>query len=191
MSIAQFNFSSNIKVSLNLPLVISPDTQLYELLFIGPLGKSTLTISSLIQIKLQESKLSETKLFLATDVKNKALLYTYKKLIDNIIIGVTEGYTKRLKLEGIGYKVSYAPNFDISKQLIFKLGYSHDIIYLIPLNIEVKIINPNLIEIKGINKIEVGQCIATIKNLRKPNPYRIKGIYLTDENIKIKTTKKK
>jgi large subunit ribosomal protein L6 len=118
--------------------------------------------------------------------EDKKMWGTFKSLIKNNIIGVTEGFKKKLKIEGIGYKAT-----KIDKKIIFNLGYSHEIIYEIPEDIKIEVITPIFLEISGISKQRVGQIAAEIKKLRKTSPYRIKGIYYNDEVIKIKATKKK
>ncbi|EDV18574.1 hypothetical protein TRIADDRAFT_34975, partial [Trichoplax adhaerens] len=105
--------------------------------------------------------------------------------INNMVIGVNEGFVKKLEINGVGYKV----NID-SDLLILTLGYSHDIIYPIPQGVSIKCVK-NIIEVSGCDKQLVGQVCADIRSLRKPEPYKGKGIKYEDEVILRKEGKKK
>jgi large subunit ribosomal protein L6 len=107
----------------------------------------------------------------------------FGRLISNMIKGVTEGFSKQLEVNGVGYKAALK-----GKVLNLQLGYSHPIDYDIPNDIEIKV-EKNLITILGADKQKVGQVAAEIRLLRKPEPYKGKGIKYIDEVIRRKVGK--
>jgi large subunit ribosomal protein L6 len=115
--------------------------------------------------------------------KQKSLWGLFRRLIDNMIRGVTEGFSRQLEISGIGYKATVTGD-----ALILHLGHSHPIEYKIPQGIEIKV-EKNVITVSGIDKQMVGQTAAEIRNLRKPEPYKGKGIKYIDEVIRRKVGK--
>ena len=109
-----------------------------------------------------------------------------RTLVQNMMKGVTEGYSKSLEINGVGYRAAVA-----GKQLQLNLGYSHDVNYPIPAGIEIKTPKPTEIVISGINKQQVGQVAAEIRDYRGPEPYKGKGIKYANEKIFRKEGKKK
>ena len=109
-----------------------------------------------------------------------------RTLVNNMVIGVTEGFSKVLEINGVGYRASI--DGDI---LTLQLGYSHDIKLAIPSDLEVKCTKPTEILISGIDKQRVGQFASEIRGLRKPEPYKGKGVKYQDEIIRRKEGKKK
>jgi large subunit ribosomal protein L6 len=116
----------------------------------------------------------------AVNRSNHGLL---RSLIDNMITGVVTGFTKKLEVNGVGYRVALA-----GSDLRFNLGYSHDVTYRLPVGVTVSI-EQNIITVSGINKQQVGQVAAGIRSLRKPEPYKGKGIKYVDERIVRKSGK--
>ncbi len=102
-----------------------------------------------------------------------------------MVCGVTEGYSKTLNIEGVGYKASVNNNY-----LTLNLGYSHEIKYEIPKSVEIKCPKPTIIELSSFDKEELGQSAAIIRSLRGPEPYKGKGIRYSDEYIIRKEGKK-
>ena len=100
-----------------------------------------------------------------------------RTLINNMIIGVTEGFIKKLEVNGVGFKVALA-----GSELNMSLGFSHSVVYKLPQGISA-IVNQNIISIEGIDKQLVGQVAAEIRSLKKPEPYKGKGIKYIDEHI--------
>ncbi len=109
-----------------------------------------------------------------------------RTLVANMMKGVTDGYTKSLEINGVGYRAAVQ-----GKVLQLNLGYSHDVNYDIPAGIEVKTPKPTEIVITGINKQQVGQVAAEIRDWRGPEPYKGKGIKYAGEYIFRKEGKKK
>jgi large subunit ribosomal protein L6 len=109
-----------------------------------------------------------------------------RTMISNMIKGVTQGYSRALEINGVGYRANVQ-----GKVLQLNLGYSHDVNYPIPEGIEIKTPKPTEILITGINKQRVGQVAAEIRDFRGPEPYKGKGIKYSDERIFRKEGKKK
>ena len=107
-----------------------------------------------------------------------------RSLINNMIIGLTEGYTKRLEIVGVGYRAEMK-----GKIVTFRLGFSHPIYFVPPEGIEFEIPAPNTVIINGIDKQLVGQVAAKIRSFRPPEPYKGKGIRYDDEYVRRKAGK--
>jgi len=100
-----------------------------------------------------------------------------RSLVDNMVTGVTEGFTKQLELNGVGYRVAVDGN-----RLKLSLGFSHEVIFAIPEGININV-EQNIITISGISKQQVGQVAAEIRSLKKPEPYKGKGLKYVGERI--------
>jgi large subunit ribosomal protein L6 len=109
-----------------------------------------------------------------------------RTMVQNLVTGVTEGFTKVLEITGVGYRAQAQ-----GKNLRLQLGYSHDVNYPVPEGIDVKTPDQNTVEISGIDKQKVGQVAAEIRRWRKPEPYKGKGIKYRGEYIFRKEGKKK
>lgn len=110
---------------------------------------------------------------------------TMRSLINNAVIGLTQGFEKTLILEGVGYRVMKEDN-----NLVMSLGFSHPLRYQIPAGINVAVEKNSILKIKGCDKILVGQVAAEIRALKKPEPYKGKGFRYINEVIKLKAGKK-
>jgi large subunit ribosomal protein L6 len=106
--------------------------------------------------------------------------------VQNLVTGVTEGFTKVLEITGVGYRAQAQ-----GRSLRLQLGYSHDVNYKLPDGVDVKTPDQNTVEISGIDKQKVGQVAAEIRRWRKPEPYKGKGIKYRGEYIFRKEGKKK
>ena len=127
----------------------------------------------------------EIKVTRPNDLKKmKSLHGLTRTLINNMIIGVTEGYEKKLEVNGVGYREA-----EQGKKLTLSLGYSHPVEMEDPEGIEVTVDGQNLIIVKGIDKEKVGQYAAEIREKRAPEPYKGKGIKYSDEVIRRKVGK--
>ena len=109
-----------------------------------------------------------------------------RTIIANMITGVTEGFSKKLLITGVGYRAQMQ-----GRNVKLNLGYSHDVVYEVPEGIEVQVPQPTEIIVSGIDKQKVGQVAAEIREWRKPEPYKGKGIRYEDEYIFRKEGKKK
>lgn len=117
--------------------------------------------------------------------RSRAMWGTVRSNIKNLVTGVAEGFTKTLDVKGVGYRASVAGNI-----LSMSLGFSHEIKYIVPQGIEIKVDKQNII-ISGANKQKVGQVAAELRALRKPEPYKGKGVRYIDEKVRMKEGKKK
>jgi large subunit ribosomal protein L6 len=116
--------------------------------------------------------------------KNRALHGLSRTLVANMITGVTEGYLKRLEISGVGYRVQAK-----GSNLEFSLGYSHPILVEPPEGISFKVESPTRLSVEGIDKQKVGEVAANIRKLRKPDPYKAKGVKYEGEVIRRKVGK--
>jgi large subunit ribosomal protein L6 len=108
---------------------------------------------------------------------NRARHGLMRSLVNNMVTGVSQGFEKKLEINGVGYRVAQQ-----GAGLKFNLGFSHDVIYNIPAGINVSV-EQNVVTISGIDKQQVGQVAAEIRALKKPEPYKGKGIKYVDERI--------
>ncbi len=123
----------------------------------------------------------------ANDTKQaRAFWGMQRTMVQNLVTGVTDGFTKVLEITGVGYRAAAQ-----GKNLRLQLGYSHDVNYPVPEGIEVKTPDANTVEISGIDRQQVGQVAAEIRRWRKPEPYKGKGIKYRGEYIFRKEGKKK
>lgn len=119
----------------------------------------------------------------AEEKKSRELWGTSRALLANMIMGVINGYEKKLEINGVGYRASVS-----GKKLILNVGFSHPVEFEIPKNIDIKV-DKNIISISGIDKQFVGEIAARIRAIRKPEPYKGKGIKYIDEVIRRKAGK--
>lgn len=111
---------------------------------------------------------------------------TARALLNNMVVGTTAGFERKLKLVGVGYGASLS-----GKTLVLKLGFSHLVNYPIPDGIEIEVPGQTEVVIKGANKQRVGQVAAEIRAYRPPEPYKGKGVRYADEQVQLKEVKKK
>ena len=150
----------------------------------GAKGELKFTVPEEVGVKLENGAVSVTPL--AQDKKSRALWGTSRARVQNLIVGVTSGFEKKLEINGVGYKAAIA-----GKNLQLSLGYSHDIMYPIPAGIAIATPKPTEITISGIDKQQVGQVAAEIREFRGPEPYKGKGVKYAGEFIFRKEGKKK
>ena len=147
----------------------------------GAKGTLTRELAKEMEIKIEDGTVVVTR---PNDLKRmKSLHGLTRTLISNMVVGVSEGYTKTLEVNGVGYKAAKA-----GKKLTLSLGYSHPVEMEDPEGIETKV-EGNKIVVSGINKEKVGQYAAEIREKRKPEPYKGKGIKYSDEVIRRKVGK--
>ena len=147
----------------------------------GPKGTLSRVLPSEMEIKVEGSEVTVTR---PNDLKKmKSLHGLTRTLIHNMVVGVTDGFTKELEVNGVGYRASKA-----GKKLTLNLGYSHPVEMEDPEGLE-STVDGNKIIIKGIDKEKVGQYAAEIRDKRRPEPYKGKGIKYVDEVIRRKVGK--
>ena len=174
VGLKEINIPDNVKVSLQDAKIIAE----------VPLGKLESGIHNTIEVKIDGNiiKVSPKN----EDKETRSFWGLQRNLVNNIIIGVSDGFTKKLEMNGVGYRANLK-----GKTLELALGYSHPINYEIPEGINLTVDKQNNIEIKGADKQLVGQIAAEIRNFRGPEPYKGKGIKYADEYINRKEGKKK
>jgi large subunit ribosomal protein L6 len=128
-----------------------------------------------IEIKVEEGEVVVSRI--NDEAQNRARHGLIRALLNNMITGVSQGFEKKLEINGVGYRVA-AQGTDLK----FNLGFSHDVIYKVPQSVQVKV-EQNTITVSGIDKQQVGQVAAEIRALKKPEPYKGKGIKYADERI--------
>ena len=152
-----------------------------EVIVKGPKGE-------LKQVMLKDITMKQENNEITLERKNenaKAMHGTMNALISNMIIGVTKGYEKALEIIGVGYRFNVQ-----GKKLVINAGYSHPVEMIIPEGLTVEATSNTEITVKGINKVLVGEFAANIRKVRKPEPYKGKGIRYKDEHIIRKEGKK-
>jgi large subunit ribosomal protein L6 len=148
----------------------------------GKYGILEQEISKILNIELINNKLTVTRI--NDEKQTKAYHGLIRALIQNMILGTNQKFSKTLIAEGVGYK------FQIDKQnLIVNVGYTHPIQFQIPVDLEIKLEGPTKISISGINKEKVGFLAAKIRDTRPPEPYKGKGILYNGEIIRRKAGK--
>ena len=148
----------------------------------GPKGKLTQTISPAIDVAIEADKIVVSRQ--NEEKSTKAAHGLMRQLIRNMVVGVSDGYQKNLVIIGVGYKADLQKNI-----LVMTLGYANDIEYVIPEGIKVALDGPTKISVSGIDKQLVGQTAAEIRSLRKPEPYKGKGVRYDNEVVRSKSGK--
>ena len=152
----------------------------------GPLGELNQQVDPDIKVEVTEDKILVQR---PTDQKRHRSMHgLYRSLINNMVVGVSEGYTVKQELVGVGYRAETR-----GQQLVLGLGYSHDIIIELPKEIQVEAVterrsNP-IITMKSIDKQLIGHVAAKIRSLREPEPYKGKGIKFVGEELRRKAGK--
>ena len=168
-----------------MPSGVSASTEGQTLTVKGPKGSLSMPLmDDLVVYAIEDGQISVTPLSQAQ--RNRAAWGMQRTNVQNLVTGVTEGFTKVLEITGVGYRAAAQ-----GKTLKLQLGYSHDVNYAIPDGIEVKTPDATTVEISGIDKQQVGQVAAEIRRWRKPEPYKGKGIKYRGEFIFRKEGKKK
>lgn len=163
------------KMPVTLPSGVSVTSEGGNITVTGP--KGTLTQTALPEVSLTQND-GQVVLGRANDeAQAKARHGLMRALVQNMVIGVSEGFEKKLELNGVGFRVALA-----GRDLKFNLGYSHEVVYHLPEGVNAQI-DQNIISISGISKQQVGQVAAEIRALRKPEPYKGKGLKYVDERI--------
>ena len=147
----------------------------------GPKGNLSVQLHPAVQLKLEEG---EYKLVWATD-KDIAMAGTFRALVNNMVTGVSEGFSKKLQLIGVGYRAQAE-----GSTLNMALGFSHPINYAVPEGVTIETPSQTEIIVSGCDKQRVGQTAAEIRAFRPPEPYKGKGVRYADEHVVRKEAKK-
>ncbi|MCP4395520.1 MAG: 50S ribosomal protein L6 [Alphaproteobacteria bacterium] len=150
----------------------------------GKIGELDYTFTDEVKVETKDNEISVSPV--SSTKKSRSLWGTTRSRISNLVTGVTEGYSKKLEIVGVGYRAAMQ-----GKDLKLALGFSHDVLFAVPEGITIKCASPTQIEVSGICKQSVGQVAAKIRGYRPPEPYKGKGVKYADEQILRKEGKKK
>ena len=150
----------------------------------GPKGELFFVANDEIQLKLEDNAVSVQPANNSKEARSKWGMS--RTMIENILKGVKDGYERKLEINGVGYRASLQ-----GKNLQLALGFSHDVVYEPPVGISIAVPKPTEIIVSGINKQQVGQVAAEIREYRGPEPYKGKGVKYAEERIVRKEGKKK
>ena len=148
----------------------------------GPRGQLNMTVVQPIEVAQSDGVITVTRPNDEGEIR--ALHGLSRSLIANMVTGVTEGYSKTLEIVGVGYRVQAR-----GKDLEFSLGFSHPVPVIAPEGITLRVESPTRFVVEGIDKQQVGEVAANIRKLRKPDPYKGKGVRYEGEHIKLKVGK--
>ncbi|MBN1531943.1 MAG: 50S ribosomal protein L6 [Spirochaetes bacterium] len=172
------------KKPIEIPAGVTVDIKGSTVAVKGPLGEDSMTLLDGISLKMENNILSVVADYDGGDKKIIASGGLIRALLNNIVVGVSKGFTKELEIVGVGYRATQQ-----SKDVQFQLGYSHPIVFSPPAGVQLEVLEPTKVRVKGINKQQVGQVAANIRELRPPEPYKGKGIKYKDETIRKKAGK--
>ena len=163
---------------------VTVDIEGQEVKVDGPKGSLSMTVNALVDLKIEEGLV----VFVpnGNDRKSEAMAGTTRALVQNMVLGVSEGFEKRLELQGVGYRAQAKGN-----QVSLQLGFSHPVDYELPEGISAETPSQTEIVISGNDKQQVGQVCAEIRGFRPPEPYKGKGIRYQGEYVRRKEAKKK
>jgi len=150
----------------------------------GKLGELSVTLTD--DVKVEQADGSVTVTPLAKHKRSRQMWGTARSLIDGLVTGVSEGFTRKLDINGVGYRAAVQ-----GKEVVLQLGFSHEVRYPIPKGIKIEAPEQTQLVISGANKQVVGQVAAEIRAYRPPEPYKGKGVKYSDEYILRKEGKKK
>ena len=168
-----------------MPSGVSAEVEGTTLTVKGPKGSLAMALlDDLVTTSIEDGQISIKPV--APSQRSRAAWGLQRTNVQNLVTGVTEGFTKVLEINGVGYRAQAQ-----GKNLKLQLGYSHDVNYAVPDGVEVKTPDANTVEISGIDRQKVGQVAAEIRRWRKPEPYKGKGIKYRGEYIFRKEGKKK
>ena len=163
---------------------VTVDIEGQEVKVDGPKGSLSMTVNDLVGLKVEEGLV----VFVSNsnDRKSEAMAGTTRALVQNMVLGVSEGFEKRLELQGVGYRAQAKGN-----QVSLQLGFSHPVDYELPEGVSAETPSQTEIVISGNDKQQVGQVCAEIRGFRPPEPYKGKGIRYQGEYVRRKEAKKK
>lgn len=150
----------------------------------GSKGTMQMTVHDTVEVKHEGDSLT----FAMAEVRGRdtAMAGTTRSLVNNMVLGVTNGFERRLQLNGVGYRCAVQGN-----TLNLTLGFSHPVIYELPEGISAETPSQTEIVLKGVDKQALGQVAAEVRAFRPPEPYKGKGVRYADENVRRKEAKKK
>jgi large subunit ribosomal protein L6 len=172
------------KYPVALPQGVTAEVKDQTLAVKGKLGSLSLAIPSEIDVKVESGKVAVSK---HQDTPRARVLWgTTRNNINNMVKGVTDGFKTVLEIEGVGFKAAMQ-----GKDLVLQIGFSHEVRFAPPAGVTIKADKPTMLTISGSDKQQVGQVAAEIRGMKKPEPYKGKGIRYKGEQVRRKEGKKK
>jgi len=172
------------KYPVALPQGVTVDVKGQAIAVKGKMGNLSLVAPDEVELKMSEGKIAVA---MREDTKKNRMLWgATRNNINNMVKGVAEGYKIVLEIDGVGFRAAVQ-----GKDLILQIGFSHEVKYTMPEGIAIKAEKPTVISVAGVDKQKVGQVAAEIRALKKPEPYKGKGIKYQGEKIRRKEGKKK
>lgn len=150
----------------------------------GKLGELSMEVDGSVEIASEDSAVHVRPV--DDSKRSRAMWGTTRSLVNNLVVGVSQGFEKRLEIQGVGYRAQVQ-----GKDLVLQLGYSHEIRYPVPEGIKIETPSQTEIKVSGIHLQRIGQVAAEIRGFRKPEPYKGKGVRYVDEYVMRKEGKKK
>ncbi len=150
----------------------------------GAKGVAEMAVNELVAVDRQDAELRLVAV--VEDKKSIAMAGTMRALLNNMVVGVSEGFERQLELRGVGYRAQAQ-----GKTVNLTLGFSHPINYAVPDGVEVETPSQTQIVVRGVDKQKVGQVAAELRAYRPPEPYKGKGVRYSDERVVMKEAKKK
>ncbi|MFO1069454.1 MAG: 50S ribosomal protein L6 [Geminicoccaceae bacterium] len=150
----------------------------------GKLGALSVTLPDEVEVAKNDNKVQVSAR--SSEQRARAMWGMSRSLLQNMVVGVTQGFTTKLEINGVGYRAAVE-----GKVLTLQLGYSHDIKFAIPDDVKIVCETPTAITLTGADKQRVGQIAAELRSFRKPEPYKGKGIKYATETVRRKEGKKK
>jgi len=172
------------KYPVALPQGVTAEVKNQAIAIKGKLGALSLDIPSEVEVSVADGKVAVA---MSHDTARARILWgTTRSNINNMVKGVTDGFKTVLEIEGVGFKAAMQ-----GKDLVMQLGFSHEVRFTPPEGVAIKAEKPTVLSISGIDKQQVGQVAAEIRGMKKPEPYKGKGIRYAGERIRRKEGKKK
>jgi len=172
------------KYPVALPQGVTAEIKADRIAVKGKMGNLALAVPPEVEVKMAEGKVTVA---MRHDTSRARVLWgTTRNNINNMVKGVTEGFKQVLEIEGVGFRAAVT-----GKDLVLQIGFSHEVKYPIPEGIAMKVDKQTIITITGIDRQKVGQVSAEIRGLKKPEPYKGKGIHYEGERVRRKEGKKK
>lgn len=169
------------KASITLPSDVDFKIQAGQVNVKGPKGSLALALHPGVSLEQEDSEIRVQ----ATSESDIPMAGTFRSLVNNMLIGVTDGFEKKLTLVGVGYRAQLQGN-----KLTLALGFSHPVVYTAPEGVSIEAPSQTELVVKGCDKQKVGQAAAEIRAFRPPEPYKGKGVRYSDERVVRKEAKK-
>ena len=164
------------KLPVTIPQGVSVKVDKTQVTVEGPKGTLTQSFVPLVEFSVEDGKCVVTR---KNDSKKARSFHgLYRKLLDNMVVGVTQGFSRTLLINGVGYRAEAQAD-----SVVLNLGYSMPIEYPVPEGLSITTEGPNKITVSGISREKVGQAAAEIRSLRPPEPYKGKGVKYEDETV--------